>query len=175
MSSSALPIAQLAHPLERDGFFRSILRELAGVLEEVVGLDQAEGLISVVGQRLADDINLDYRHALALPRLNETQVAEVLVDLKRRIGGDFSVEAQDATRIVLRNTTCPFGASVLGRPALCMMTSNVFGAIVAENLGYARVALEATIANGDAGCRVVIDLQPSSAEGSLNGREYFAR
>lgn len=175
MSSAALPIAQLAHPLERDGFFRSVLRELAGVLEEVVGLDQAEGLVSVVGQRLADEINAGYRDGLATATLDEAQVAEVLVDLKRRIGGGFSIEARDSRRIVLRNTACPFGAAVIGRPALCMMTSNVFGGIVAENLGYARVVLESTIANGDGGCHVVVELQPPDAEGSLTGREYFAR
>jgi predicted ArsR family transcriptional regulator len=175
VSRTTLPIAQLDHSLDRDGFFRSVLRELAGVLEDVVGLDQAEGLISVVGQRLADDINGGYRQALDVPALDAAQVAEVLVDLKRRLGGGFSVESQTADRIVLRNTTCPFGDHVRGRPALCMMTSNVFGGIVAENLGYARVMLEATIANGDAGCRVVIELQPSVSAGSLAGREYFAR
>jgi hypothetical protein len=56
-----------------------------------------------------------------------------------------------------------------------MMTSNVFGSIAAANLGYARVLLEQTIAQGHSGCRVVVELQPSEEEGSLLGREYFAR
>lgn len=34
-----------------------------------------------------------------------------------------------------------------------MMTSNVFGAIAAENQGYAKVALEKTIAQGDGHCK----------------------
>ena len=41
-----------------------------------------------------------------------------------------------------------------------MMTSNVFGVIAAENLGYARVVLEETIATGSPGCRVVVHLKP---------------
>jgi hypothetical protein len=36
--------------LERDVFLRSLLRELAGTLEDVVGLEEASGFISVVGQ-----------------------------------------------------------------------------------------------------------------------------
>ncbi len=46
--------------------------------------------------------------------------------------------------------------AALGRPSLCMMTSNVFGVIAAENLGYAKVALTETIALGAPGCRAVV-------------------
>lgn len=175
MSRLPLPIRPLGHPVDRDAFFREILRELAGALEDVVGLDQAEGFVSVVGQRIADRIDQGYREALATPQLTAEQVSGALVDLKARIGGSFRVVSQDDRRIVLRNGDCPFGDRVLGRPALCMMTSNVFGAITAANLGYARVTLQATIANGDAGCEVVIDLQPLSDAPALVGREYFAR
>ena len=36
-------------PLERDLFSRTLIRELAGTLQQVVGLDDASGYISVVG------------------------------------------------------------------------------------------------------------------------------
>ena len=55
-----------------------------------------------------------------------------------------------------------------------MMTSNVFGSIAAENLGYAGVELERTIAGGHAGCRVVVHLRPTEhVQPGL--REYFRR
>jgi hypothetical protein len=54
-----------------------------------------------------------------------------------------------------------------------MMTSNVFGHIAADNLGYARIALEATIAQGDPGCRVVVYLKPDAEADAAGGREYF--
>jgi hypothetical protein len=53
-----------------------------------------------------------------------------------------------------------------------MMTSNVFGFIASENLGYARVSLQETIASGHPGCRVVVYLNPSSATQAAEGREY---
>ncbi|MFK0181635.1 hypothetical protein ACIQVR_37380 [Streptomyces xanthochromogenes] len=53
-----------------------------------------------------------------------------------------------------------------------MMTSNVFGTIVARNLGYANVELQETIARGAAGCRMVVHLVPLA--GPASGREYFA-
>jgi len=64
---------------------------------------------------------------------------------------------------------------VLSRPSMCMMTSNVFGVIAAENLGYARVDLEKTIAQGHGECRVVVHLGQSSepTRGELTRREYF--
>jgi hypothetical protein len=54
-----------------------------------------------------------------------------------------------------------------------MMTSNVFGTIAAENLGYGKVVLEQTIAAGDRECRVVVYLRRSPAAVEADGREYL--
>ncbi len=168
------PVSSLAIPLERDVFLRTLIRELSGTLQDVVGLTEASGFVSVVGQRVGEQINESYKAALQLPELSREQVAEVLVDLKRRIQGSFYVIAQDDDKIVLGNHDCPFAEKVLGRPAMCMMTSNVFGVIAAQNLGYAKVALERTIAEGHGECRVIVYLKPSSeADQDLAGREYF--
>ena len=96
----------------------------------------------------------------------------VYVDLSHRIGGDFYVIEQTPDRVVLGNRKCPFGRHAEGRPSLCMMTSNVFGRIAAENLGYSRVRLDEAIARGDAGCRVVVDFRPVEKPGD-DEREYF--
>jgi len=159
--------------LGRDIFLRTLIRELSGTLQDVVGLEEAAGFVSVVGQRMGDQINAQYRAALDTARLSRAQVAEVLVDLKRRIQGDFFVIEEDDEKIVLGNRACPFGDKVIGRPSMCMMTSNVFGVIAADNLGYAKVALEGTIAAGDPGCRVVVYLRPTPEAEAARGREYF--
>ena len=159
--------------LERDLFMRSLIRELAGTLEETVGLDDAAGYVSVVGDRIGHAIDAMYKRALDTDELDREQVADVLVDLKRRIQGDFYVIDQDDDRIILGNNACPFAEKVVGRPSLCMMTSNVFGSVAAENLGYARVELQETIAQGANGCRVVVHLQPDEEAGTVPGREYF--
>lgn len=159
--------------LERDVFMRSLIRELSGLLEEMVGLEEAAGFISVVGQNIGTQINNDYRKALKVKGLDREQVAQVLSDLKRRINGNFFVEEQDDTKIVLRNDACPFAEKVADRTSLCMMTSNVFGIIVADNLGYGKVALEKAIARGDSECRVTIYLEDNDATSQIDGREYF--
>jgi predicted ArsR family transcriptional regulator len=160
-------------PLERDVFLRSLIRELSGTLQEVVGVEEAAGFVSIVGQRIGDQINADYQRALQVSRLNRAQVAQVLVDLKRRIQGDFYIIEETDEKIVLGNRACPFAEKVIGRPVMCMMTSNVFGIIAAENLGYSKVVLEQTIANGDPGCRVVVYLQMTPEADAAEGREYF--
>jgi len=170
--ADAPSVAQLDVPLERDVFLRLLIRELSGTLQDVVGLEEASGFISVVGQRLGDHINESYKKALQVSNLSRQQVADVLVDLKRRIQGSFYVIEQDDEKIVFGNHDCPFADKVLGRPSMCMMTSNVFGVIAAENLGYSKVALEKTIAQGHGECRVVVYLRPDAA-GQGAGREYF--
>jgi predicted ArsR family transcriptional regulator len=159
--------------LESDRFLRMLVGELANALEDVVGLEESAGLISVVGQKIGERINDEYLRALALPSLSRRQVADVLVDLKRRIRGDFFIVEESDTKIVLGNRRCPFGEQVIGRPSMCMMTSNVFGVIAAENLGRAKVSLDATIAEGAAGCRVTVYLKPGTESDTAAGREYF--
>ncbi len=166
-------IAQLPVLLDRDKFLRRLLRELSGTLEEVVGLKEANGFISVVGQRIGEQINNDYLASLKSAKLSREQVAQVLVDLKRRIEGDFYIIEQTEDKIVLGNRACPFGDKVLDRPSLCMMTSNVFGVIASENLGYAKVEIQQAIARGDKECRVVVYLQRNGDSEAVEGREYF--
>jgi predicted ArsR family transcriptional regulator len=166
------PVRRADVALERDVFLRSLVRELAGTLQDVVGLPEASGFISVVGQRVGESIDREYRTALQVERLDRRQVAAVLVDLKRRIQGDFHVLDESEDRIVFGNRACPFGDKVLDRPALCMMTSNVFGSIAAENLGYAKVELQQTIAGGAPGCRVVVYLRVTPESEAAAGREY---
>lgn len=169
-----LPIIQRAEvPLDRDIFLRTLVRELAGTLEDVIGLKDASGYISVVGQRIGDQINSDYRSALQVPVLTREQVADVLVDLKRRIQGDFYIIEQSEEKIVFGNRACPFGDKVLDRPSMCMMTSNVFGAIAGENLGYAKIELQKTIAGGHRECLVVVYLKQTHESEAATGREYF--
>lgn len=159
--------------LDRDVFLRQLVRELSGVLEDVVGLNEASGFVSVVGQNIGRRINDQYRTACGCNRLSAEQVGSALVDLKRRIEGDFYIIEQTSQRIVLGNRACPFGDKVLDRPSMCMMTSNVFGVIAAENLGYAKVELQETIARGAAGCRVVVHIQRTPETIAAEGREYF--
>lgn len=167
------PLRELDIPLERDGFMRSIIRELAGTLADVVGSEEAAGFISVVGQNIGHRINTEYKIALGLSRLSRSQVEAVLVDLKRRIAGSFYIIESDHEKIVLGNTACPFGSRVRNRPMMCMMTSNVFGSISAENLGYSKVVLESTIAEGAPACRVVVYLQDTEQTRAQEGREYY--
>lgn len=158
--------------LDRDLFLRMLLRDLAGNLQELIGQEASEGYISLVGASIGEGINKMYLNHLSCNELDLEQVAQVLVDLKDKIQGDFYIVDISDKAIVLQNRRCPFGEFVHGRSSLCMMTSNVFGRIAADNLGYARVDIEQAIANGDSECRVVVNLDRDN-EASPSAREYF--
>ena len=160
-------------PLEADVFMRRLLRELTETLEDVVGAESAAGYINTVGSAMGRWILSQYREAMDFDRLDPRQVAQVLVDLKRRIGGDFFIIEVTEDRIVVGNRRCPFGEMAAGQPALCMMTSNVFGRVTADNLGYARVDLQETIAKGAQACRIVVYLDPDR-DAPRDEREYWA-
>ncbi len=89
------------------------------------------------------------------------------------IGGGFSVEEVTAARITLVNDRCPFGEAVRRAPALCRMTSSVFGGIAARNTGLgAAVVSEERIAVGDPQCRVVVWLDVEEQSAQHAGHRY---
>lgn len=155
-------------------FYNDVLGELVSLLQNVVGLAEAEGFVSTVGTRIGAQIG--ERYALTGDRPDQGQVAarigEILVDLKARIGGGFRVHRLEGTQIVLVNDRCPFGDMVRGRSAFCMMTTNVFGKIASDQAGYARVEVQEALAKGDARCLVVVDLAYSD-DPDRTGYEFF--
>lgn len=97
--------------------------------------------------------------------------AEMLIEIKNRIGGNFSRTSSLPKTIQLINTRCPFGDAVKQSPELCKMTSSVFGGIIARNFGYAKVVLKRRIANGDLNCD--IQIFTDTKDGSdYDGDEY---
>ncbi|WP_434938998.1 methanogen output domain 1-containing protein [Shewanella sp. HL-SH8] len=163
----------LSIPLERDTFFRSVIRGISGQLEDLIGLDEASGFISIVGQEIGNEINDSYKKELQVSKLSRDQICGVLQDLKTRIKGNFHIISVDENKVIFGNNTCPFGDKVHGRPSLCMMTSNVFGTIAAENNGYAKVTLDKTIARGDKCCHVTVYFQATDEAEEAEGREYY--
>ena len=134
-------------------------------------IDVFKCLPSAEFKQMGEDIDNQYRNALKVKQLSRSQITEVLIDLKTRIGGEFYVAEESSDKIVFGNTHCPFGTSVYDRPALCMMTSNVFGVIAAENAGYAKVTINESIAKNHDHCKVTVYLNPDD---SAEGREYYS-
>ncbi|HIK25810.1 MAG: methanogen output domain 1-containing protein [Thermosynechococcus sp. Uc] len=166
-------VSNLPIGLKSSSFLQHLLGLVAETLEDVVGLEDASGFIALVGQQMGNQINELYTQALGDRPFDAKTVAQILIDLKNRIEGGFFLIEQDEERIILGNQRCPLGSGVVGHPSLCMMTSNVFGVIVADHLGYAKVCIEEAIANGDQGCRVLIYTQPTAAASTAKGREYY--
>ena len=172
MRVEKLEFYRLPIPLDRDRFVRDLLREFAESLEKSVGAEKSADFVSEIGERTGAQLDRYYRAALKALHLRRDEVAAALVDLKRRIEGDFYIVELTDEKIVLGNRACPFGAKVIDRPALCMMTSSVFGSIASQNLGYAKVELKQTIARRDKECRVVVYLRPTAEAEQAPGREY---
>jgi DNA-binding NtrC family response regulator len=103
--------------------------------------------------------------------LDRESYADLIIALKNRIGGNFSLASseQDCVRVV--NTRCPFGTGVKNFPELCRTTSSVFGGIAARNFGFAKVEIKKCIALHGTGCEVCIYTHPETAR-CHEGIEY---
>lgn len=173
---NVLPDMSEAGPegFERESFLRALVVQLAQGVEHSAGPLAAETSIAQVGTDVGSQMETEYRLATgnAERRLDGAEMAEAYVRLKAAIGGDFYVLEASEDRIVLGNRRCPFGEAVQKSPALCRMTSSVFGGIAARNAGEATVVLEERIAVGDPECRVVVLLGPG--HDAPHGHRYLA-
>lgn len=97
--------------------------------------------------------------------------ADLIIEIKNRIGGQFERVPGEAGSVRVVNHRCPFGELVEEAPELCRMTSSVFGAIAARSFGFAKVELHKRIANRDGCCDVRVWLDPQAAAGHP-GDEY---
>ena len=155
----------------KESFLRALAVQLAAALEDSHGPRAAHEAVAQVGADLGGQMEQEYRRTFGVlaERLTPQQMADCYVRLKRAIGGDFFVIEVTPERIVLGNSRCPFGDAVRRSPALCRMTSSVFGGIGARNAGSATVQLQERLAIGDPGCRVVVHL---GGTGTYTGHHY---
>jgi len=99
------------------------------------------------------------------------QYADLIINIKNQIGGNFSLTSCESGAIRVVNSRCPFGDSVRAAPELCRMTASVFGGIAARNFGYAKVELHKRIATHHDCCDVRIYIDPDAAT-DKPGDEY---
>jgi DNA-binding NtrC family response regulator len=103
--------------------------------------------------------------------LDHDKYADMIVEIKNKIGGNFSRASSEPGMVRVVNTRCPFGEAVMQAPELCKMTSSVFGGIAARNFGYAKVILDKRIAVGNGMCEARIYTDPKIAA-DFEGDEY---
>jgi len=175
--TSVLPALDEALPeggFGKESFLRAIVVELSQAIEANHGPDAVEAAVAQVGTDVGWQMEQEFRTAAhVVGRMTPEQLGECFVRLKHAIDGGFSVLEATPERIVLENTRCPFGDAVLRAPALCRMTSSVFGGIASRNSpDGAAVLLEERIAVGDPGCRVVVSLAPPPQEAAPFAHHY---
>jgi anti-sigma regulatory factor (Ser/Thr protein kinase) len=170
-----LPAREEAGPdgFTREPFLRALVVEMSRALADTHGPLASEEAVARVGATVGGQLEDEYRQArAAVGRLTPEQIAECYVRLKAAIDGDFYLISISEDRIVLGNRRCPFGETVRHAPALCRMTSSVFGGIAARNHGQAVVLLDERIAVGDPECRVTVLLGPDAATRTTGGHRY---
>lgn len=152
-------------------FLQTFVLELMHAFEQQ-GRGHSEELIEYIARTAGRFFEETYREERVLTEaLDLDSYADLIVGLKNKIGGGFSLAASDARCVKVVNNCCPFGDGVVHSPELCRMTSSVFGGIAARNFGFAKVEISKSIARKDGGCEVSVYLDRDVAQGRP-GLEY---
>lgn len=152
-------------------FLQTFVLELMHAFEQQ-GRGHSEELIEYIARTAGRFFEETYREERHLTEaLDVDSYADLIVGLKNKIGGGFSLASSDRQCIKVVNSCCPFGEGVTHFPELCRMTSSVFGGIAARNFGYAKVEISKSIARKDDGCEVCVYIDTEAAKGRP-GLEY---
>lgn len=151
----------------REEFLNVLIGSLCETIENVVGMDDAEAFIGIVGRRMGQS---QLARMPGARGKSPEDIAQHLADFKESIGGKFRVHSIDGSRITFVNSSCPFADQAKGRPSLCKMTTNVFGRVAADASGYARVNVRQALARGDDQCLVTVDLEWNE---DGDGQEFY--
>ncbi|MCX7338572.1 MAG: methanogen output domain 1-containing protein [Alphaproteobacteria bacterium] len=164
--------AQPRHPLTDKVFFLStILEELVGAIESLVGFEEAAGLMHIVGHNIAEKV---HPHSEEGHLLTADQALSIFNDCMKAKGGEAYLLSPDPDKRVIKIKECLFGKEhVKNHPSLCKLTTSILGRFIAQNHGYSRIEIKETIAQGCAECHINIDLKPSSDTESSHGIEFF--
>ncbi|WP_407494972.1 methanogen output domain 1-containing protein [Pseudooceanicola sp. MF1-13] len=169
MKDHVSPVAAAGPRPDREEFLNRMIGSLSETIEDVVGVEDAESFIGVVGRRIG---NSDLAEMPATEDVDAKSVGDHLAEFKRRIGGEFQVTSIDGATVTFENTRCPFGAEVTGRTSLCQMTTNVFGRVAANATGYANVCVHKAISRGDPTCVVTVRLAREAKEDD-GGQDFY--
>ncbi|UZJ77604.1 methanogen output domain 1-containing protein [Fictibacillus sp. KU28468] len=150
--------------LNRHFFLAKLITQYAYLHRKTVG-PAAEEYIRQIGIRTGEWIESFYNENSAPWSID--QYANVIIDIKNRIGGHFEIVKVEKNCVVVKANSCPFGSVVRDAPHLCMMTSSVFGGIAARKFGYGKVSLRKRIALGESNCEVAIYFSPNETEDGL--------
>lgn len=146
----------------------------AGGMSQGANCSSLEAFIKKIVLNSSEALEDIYRDSHELDGiLTMQQYGELLVNLKNAIGGEFKVTAIDENSLSLKTSKCPFGSMIESAPALCHMTSSIFGGIAARNYGYAKVELKKRIALGSDHCDICIHRNPLTCDNVI-GDEYFS-
>ncbi|MGR8978600.1 MAG: sigma 54-interacting transcriptional regulator [Gammaproteobacteria bacterium] len=152
-------------------FLQTFILELMHACEQEGG-DYCEQLIERIAKSAGTYFEQTYRGEYGKQGdLDRESYIDLILGLKNRIGGNFSLASADTDTITVVNSRCPFGEGVTNFPELCRMTSSVFGGIAARNFGYAKIEIKQSIARKNGGCEVCIHTNREIAE-NKSGLEY---
>ncbi|WP_420934137.1 hypothetical protein ACOJR9_17345 [Alteromonas sp. A081] len=73
-------------------------------MEDVIGTEESKGFVGMVADHVGEMFYEKYKTHLGDEKMPPEVIAQVLVDLKRRIGGKFSLSAITPNTIVLQNS-----------------------------------------------------------------------
>jgi len=158
---------------DKEGFMLELIAHLSKLSDFLFGDYLGREYIMVTGLQMGHTIDEKYKkfHGIT-DHLNLDQYADLVVNLKQSIGGNFYLVEKSSNKVIVAATSCPFGNIVTKVPNLCMITSGVFGGIAALNFGFGKVSLCKRICMGKPHCEVCVYLENNGESAQEEGIIY---
>ncbi|MDW7651972.1 MAG: ATP-binding protein [Bacillota bacterium] len=156
----------------RDEFFMQLLVDYV-LLNEILSGPFSDQCIQKIGIKYGLKVEDQYRSAgVCGEKLTTAEFAELVAMFFNSVGGEYTVKACDAEKVVLTCYGCPFGHLALKSPLVCEIFVGVAGGIAARNFPYSKVSVEHSIARKSSNCQLVVYLAETESALRAKGTEF---
>lgn len=146
-------LSEQAITMNRVEVLRVMFTDLAALLNDIVGTDNAESIICTVGEKFGAKLAAA-AIGQPVPAAGIHRALAIIQNLTESCGGLVSVRSLSENKLVLRFDVLPFADEQGGHAseALSVAMISAVGRVVADQTGYARLTIKAgrrTAANSD--------------------------
>lgn len=157
---------------DREDFLLQILVDYI-LLNEIVAGPFTEQCLHKVGIKYGMRIEDRYRNEYQLEeKLTAEQFVDLTLEFLKKLGGDYTFQAQEDEKLILHCYSCPFNHMARKTPALCQLHASIMGGIVARNFPYSKVHIAKSIATKSSTCQIVFYLAETGEAVCADGIVY---
>lgn len=118
------------------------LKKITTYLASNIYKGEKKEALNKAGLDLSNYLERIYKEHYRVEKLSFDQVIDVIVDVYKKVGGNFKIIEKDSKKLLLRCKKSPFGEDIADSFILFNINAGIMGGLISKSKGYCKVCLK---------------------------------